>query len=71
MQFDWRKVSGIPIRDDFDSRFVNSLGAIARLKLGPIEPGLHARYNLDAEMRELIDFTIGFNLTIPLGAEEE
>lgn len=52
---------------DFNDRFINSLGAIARLKLGPIEPGLHARYTFDAEMRELIDYTYGLNLAIPLG----
>lgn len=53
----------------FSDRFINSLGAIARLKLGPVEPGLHVRYTLDAELRDFIDYTYGLDLAIPFGKE--
>ncbi len=57
--------------EDFGDRFDQFIGLTGGLNIGQVEPGVQFRYAIDDEYRELIDFTIGINLKIRLGAEEE
>jgi hypothetical protein len=52
---------------EFSERFVNFCGLTSRLKLGAIEPGVHVRLNLDDDLNDLVDYTYGFSLAVPIG----
>ena len=48
--------------DDFSDRYRHHLHALATLKLGGFEPGVHFKIALDENIRELIDYTFGIHI---------
>jgi len=51
---------------DFSERSVHQLGFNASLGLGKVRPGLHFRLPLDEDLKDSLDFVLGFNLGIQL-----
>ncbi len=52
---------------DFGERSAHSLGLTLAGKFGGVEPGLHFRLPLDEDVDEVMDYSIGLNVTVPFG----
>ncbi len=49
---------------DFGNRSFHQFGAALAVKLGQVEPGVQVRVPLDEDLSDIIDFVVGFNLTV-------
>lgn len=59
----------VDLSDGFASiqdRSLNQVGAAASFRLGPVHPGVEVRVPLDRSLRDLVDWVLGFNLTLDL-----
>jgi hypothetical protein len=51
---------------DYGERSVHQLGFAASAGLGNVRPGVHIRLPLDDDLKDALDFVIGFSLGVQL-----